>query len=544
MTGLKNAAKSRRFAGLAILLMLLSLSLQPAFAAIDEDGLDILITGRGIYAFRQIPVYALTDKNEILLVDERTPFRVISRVNVTGLGAGENLTDVDFRPATGELYGVSSASQLYIINTVTGAATAVGGKLTPAIEGTRFGLDFNPTVDRIRLVSDSGQNLRLNPNNGTVAATDGKLAFAAGDANAGKAPKIQSAAYTNSFAGSTRTTLFNLDADLDILTRQDPPNNGTQNTVGGFGVPATEIGGFDIRSFSDYGIAAVKTADGNFNLWRVDLTNGKVSSFGRIGNGETIRGLSTPIEQRVFALTSGNELISFDRYQPRDILTRVTINGVASGETIVGIDFRPVDGLLYGVGSTSQLYQINTETGAVRAIGSKFTPALEGNRFIFDFNPTVDRIRLMSDTGQNLRLNPETGATAATDGKLAYAATDANTGKAPKIVAGAYTNSFVGTTSTGLFNLDADQDVLTRQDPPNNGTQNTVAKLSSPITEVVGFDIASFGMRGLVAVQMNPNSPSVLYTINLMTGQMVLQDMIGQNLQVRDIALPIGSREY
>jgi hypothetical protein len=41
----------------------------------------------------------------------------------------------------------------------------------PVLAGTSFGFDFNPTVDRIRLVSDSGQNLRLNPNSGAGATT-------------------------------------------------------------------------------------------------------------------------------------------------------------------------------------------------------------------------------------------------------------------------------------------------------------------------------------------------------------------------------------
>jgi hypothetical protein len=36
-------------------------------------------------------------------------------------------------------------------------------------------LDFNPTVDRIRLVTASGQNLRLHPELGTVVATDGSI---------------------------------------------------------------------------------------------------------------------------------------------------------------------------------------------------------------------------------------------------------------------------------------------------------------------------------------------------------------------------------
>ena len=127
---------------------------------------------------------------------------------VSGLQSGETLKGIDIRPATGQLYGLGSSNRLYVIDRTTGVATAVGAApFSPAVTGTRIGFDFNPTVDRIRVVGDDGQNLRLHPDLGTVAFADPALAFAATDVNAGAATNVAGAGYTNSVAGAVRTTL-------------------------------------------------------------------------------------------------------------------------------------------------------------------------------------------------------------------------------------------------------------------------------------------------------------------------------------------------
>ena len=56
---------------------------------------------------------------------------------ITGLSAGVKIMAIDFRPATGQLYGVGNDSRIYVINPKTGAARAIGaGPFTPAIAGT------------------------------------------------------------------------------------------------------------------------------------------------------------------------------------------------------------------------------------------------------------------------------------------------------------------------------------------------------------------------------------------------------------------------
>ena len=135
----------------------------------------------------------------------------------TGLPAGEQIVGLDVRPANKQVVALSTASRLYRIDVATGAATAIGAAaLTPALSGASFGFDFNPTVDRIRATSDVRQNLRLHPDTGATAFVDGTLTYAAGDAGASATPRIVGSAYTNSVAGATTTTLFDIDAGTGL----------------------------------------------------------------------------------------------------------------------------------------------------------------------------------------------------------------------------------------------------------------------------------------------------------------------------------------
>src|SRR5688572_18827861 len=142
-----------------------------------------------------------------------------------------------------------------------------------------------------------------------------------------------------------------------------------------------------------------------------------------------------------YGLTASNQVIQYNASAPEYPISTLEITGLQSGETLMAIDFRPATGQLYGVGSTNRIYAINLASGAATAIGANpFTPAVGGSIVGFDFNPTVDRIRLVTGTGQNIRIHPETGATAAID-------SDLNPGM-PNVNALAYTNSFAGASST------------------------------------------------------------------------------------------------
>jgi hypothetical protein len=212
---------------------------------------------------------------------------------ITGLPGGESIVGLDVRPANGQLYALGRTSRLYVINPRTGAARQVGATpFIPALAGTGFGFDFNPTVDRIRVTSDAEQNLRLNPDDGTVAGVDTNLAYAPGDPGAGTNPSVTASAYTNNFAGATSTTLYDIDNARHTLVIQNPPNNGTLTTVGALGTtdPAAAL------DIGDGNVAyAVFTGKQNVqSLERIDLSTGKASqaTSNFIGTAKPLTGLA------------------------------------------------------------------------------------------------------------------------------------------------------------------------------------------------------------------------------------------------------------
>ncbi len=220
------------------------------------------------------------------------PTTILAETPITGLPADESLRGIDFRPATGQLFAVSSASRLYNIDAQTGAATAIGADpIEPAVSGDVAGFDFNPVPDRIRIMAGD-QNLRANPSDGTVIV-DGELAYAAGDDNNGQTPAIVAARYTNSVRGATSTALYVVDAELDILALQNPPNDGVLNTIGTLGLSVDERTTLDIsRNGTVY--IAYSTADGTSSvLGVVDLATGRITPIGLIA-GAPVRSMASP----------------------------------------------------------------------------------------------------------------------------------------------------------------------------------------------------------------------------------------------------------
>jgi hypothetical protein len=210
-------------------------------------------------------------------------------VTVTNLQTGEILLGIDQRPADGQLYAVGSTGRLYTLNTTSGAATLVAALAADptdvsnpftALNGTVFGVDFNPVPDRLRVVSNAEQNLRINPANG-LTTTDGVLAYAALDPNVGANPNIVGSAYANNLAGATTTVLFGIDSNLDILVIQNPPNDGTLNTVGALTVDTSDAVGFDISGVTS-NVYASLTVGGAAGLYTINSTTGAATLVGAI----------------------------------------------------------------------------------------------------------------------------------------------------------------------------------------------------------------------------------------------------------------------
>ncbi len=248
----------------------------------------------------------------------------------------------------------------------------------------------------------------------------------------------------------------------------------------------------------------------------------------------------------IYGVDATNNLIAFGAITPGTRISQVAITGLAAGETILGIDFRPADDALYAVSSASRLYTINVTTGASTPVnGGALSVALNGTAFGVGFNPAVDRLRIHSNTEQNLRVNQTATPPAVTvDGALAYINGDPNFGANPNIVATAYTLSVrPAPTSTELYGIDATLDILVELEAPNAGTLNTVGPLTFNTTDDVGFDIAGDTDVGYASLtpSATPTGPSRLYTINLRSGLATIAGQIGHPTPLRSIAVTPGA---
>ena len=458
-----------------------------------KEEIDLIVAGPNVN------FYALTADSKLLMLNAKDASTITSQVPITGLQADETILSIDFRPATGQLYGLGSTSRIYVIDPKTGSSRAIGSApFTPALSGTVAGFDFNPTVDRIRLVTSNNQNLRLNPENGAVAAADMNLN---GLGNA----KINSVAYTQNKAGASTTILFDIDVTNNKLHKQDPPNDGKLVEVGNLGVDVEDAGGFDISPDGMVALAAMSVG-GKSGLFTIDLSTGKASKVGNFMN--QIIAIAIPTEPVAYAISSSNELLIFNPSATMISTVAKSITGIQAGESIIGLDMRPSNGQLFAFGSTSRLYSINASSGAASMVGSgPLATLITGTDVGFDFNPTVDRIRIVSNGGLNLRVNPM-DATLTVDGAINPSAS--------QVTGVAYTNNFAGTTSTALFDIDSQSDRLLKQDPPNNGTLVDVGPLGINIESSNGFDIggASNAAWGIFTI----SGSAKIYSINLTTG--------------------------
>ena len=229
--------------------------------------------------------------------------------------------------------------------------------------------------------------------------------------------------------------------------------------------------------------------------------------------------------------TTSNRLLTFDSATPGTIATNVAISGLVSGELLRGIDYRPANGLLYGLSNQGRIYTLNPLTGAAVLVSTLTTSLSNPSGFYgVDFNPTVDRMRVVGSDDQNLRVNVDTGATTV-DVPINPAGNS--------VVGSAYTNNFAGASTTTLYAIDPGTDALYTQNPPNNGTLNLVGNLGVDTTGFVGFDISGTGVAFSV---LTPNqAPSSLYIINLATGAATLVGQIGSGFTIDGLAAQPGA---
>ena len=281
----------------------------------SDGGNDSCMSGDGSTRSRTLQVVGLTSDNRLVCFNEFSPSNARNIGIVTGFtagtfGADTKLIGIDFRVQDRKLYGVGDKGGIYTINVSNGALTRVS-QLTVALEGVSFGVDFNPPADRLRVTSNTGQNLRHNVNAGGATLVDGTLDYPPGAlATPGPAAMgIVGSAYTNNdLDGSTATTLYALDSKLDQIAIQSPPNDGSLAATGKLTVNAVENGdaGFDIYSVVRNGIAVEVRAFAAFSsvgsetsssFYGINLPQGKATSRGAFSSQNKVIDIAIPLNQ-------------------------------------------------------------------------------------------------------------------------------------------------------------------------------------------------------------------------------------------------------
>jgi len=226
--------------------------------------------------------YGITLDNQLATFQSDSPQAVRSSTRLAGLNRRESIIALDVRPNSGELYGLSNRSRLYVIYPASGTVRPVGGPFTPGLVGRSFGFDFDPAADDLRVVSDRRQNLRVDPDTGAVKSADGTLPSG-----------LQGAAFSNTSQrpGTPEPTrLYVIDVAANALAVEEPAS-GQLTRVGSLGVDVSDPTGFDIASDGRAFLSAGR--GGNANLYEVNLATGRARSASReistrLGNrGET-----------------------------------------------------------------------------------------------------------------------------------------------------------------------------------------------------------------------------------------------------------------
>lgn len=250
---------------------------------------------------REVAV-ALTVSGRLLRFKADRPDQLLSDRPLSGLLAGDRLVGMDFRSTNDTLYALAGSGRLYTVDLDTAAARPVGAAPATPLRGAVFGVDFNPVVDRLRVMSDAGQNLRLHPDTGALLASDPEPRFAPGDPNAARTPRIVAAAYTYNKANPKLTTNYALETSTGTLVTQgtregvEPavsPNTGQIFTVGPLGVGSFSDAAFDIHVLTDRAFAALSTRDGRQSRWvRIDLATGAARVIGEVAAGEPLTAMA------------------------------------------------------------------------------------------------------------------------------------------------------------------------------------------------------------------------------------------------------------
>lgn len=460
--------------------------------------------------------------------------------SVNALDIDEQVLAIDYRNAEGTLYALTrlgTEGRIVTITPTTGAITRVSTLTADPSDTTdafsalnanvSYTIDFNPTVDRLRIIGSDDSNYRVDVLTGQTF-TDGPVSISSAT--------IAGVAYTDSFtaAAGRTTTLFGIDTATDSLYSFSSANAGTLTTPSktlGIG-DVTSVNGFDINPSSN-ALTAVLSVAGSPAVYSLDTTGAsnvasRVTSLPTLPTGEAYASLSlvTTANPTVVVLDNANKLSVLRANDPTVVFTpgtgTVTLGGM---ETLIGIDFRQSSRTLNGLGSLGNHYSLTvpvngSSSPAVTKLNTTATTLTANVGYTTDFNPTsgngVNRLRLIGDNDSNAVVEIETGVS--TPNTAISGSPD------PTVVAAAYSNNYRNATSTQLFVVDSANSAIATQtvsNPTAPATAPIVGQLvnSQPlgITLVgpVGFDISGRNNENVLLLARTAAGPHTLYRVNL-----------------------------
>jgi hypothetical protein len=246
-------------------------------------------------------VVGLTGNGSLVLFSAGRPGVVATVGKITGLKGDRRVVGIDYRVQDGKLYAVGDKGGIYTIGSRAKARKV--SQLSVPLEGRSFGVDFNPAANRLRVISDTGQNLRHNIDDPAGAPAAGKTAVDGVLTNPPVPPAttgstatgVTGAAYTNNdLSSATATTLFDLDTSGDQVSLQSPANAGSLAPTGKLGLDAGTASGFDIFSdvrggvtVANAGYATLKSG-GGYGFYAVDLLTGNARLIGTFPKGRQV----------------------------------------------------------------------------------------------------------------------------------------------------------------------------------------------------------------------------------------------------------------
>ncbi|MFE6273756.1 DUF4394 domain-containing protein [Streptomyces goshikiensis] len=287
--------RTRTTTAVAAIAVAVALSV-PVLASADAGG-----NGMGRTARTELTAIGLTSGQRLVEFTVGLPGKAAPIGKVSGLRGDTKILGIDFRVQDEKLYGVGDKGGVYILSTTNAKAVKVS-QLTVALSGTRFGVDFNPAANRLRVISDTGQNLRHNINDAAAplqTTVDGMLTNPTTPPST--AVGVTGAAYTNNdLNAATATSLFDIDTTADRVSLQSPANAGTLAPTGNLGVNAGPDAGFDIyfspKQGTNQGFAALNTG-GSFRLYGVNLLTGAARDMGAFPKDRQVTDLALPLNQ-------------------------------------------------------------------------------------------------------------------------------------------------------------------------------------------------------------------------------------------------------